>query len=32
MLFMVHGQATPQPINPHDDLTATFPYLGTPNP
>jgi hypothetical protein len=32
MLFMVHGQTTPQPINPHHDLTATFPYLGTPNP
>jgi hypothetical protein len=32
MIFMVHGQATPQPIKPHDDLTATFPFLGTPHP
>jgi hypothetical protein len=32
MSFMVHGQATPQSIKPHDDLTATFPFLGTPNP
>jgi hypothetical protein len=32
MAFMVHGQATPQPIKPHDDLTAAFPFLGTPNP
>jgi Domain of unknown function (DUF4331) len=32
MIFMTHGQATPQAIKPHDDLLATFPYLGTPNP
>ena len=32
MSFMVHGQATPQPIKPHDDLLATFPFLGTPHP
>jgi Domain of unknown function (DUF4331) len=32
MIFMTHGQATPQPIKPHDDLTAVFPFLGTPNP
>jgi hypothetical protein len=32
MIFMVHGQATPQPIRPHDDLTAQFPYLGPPHP
>ena len=32
MIFMVHGQATPQSIKPHDDLTADFPFLGTPNP
>jgi hypothetical protein len=32
MLFMVHGQATPQPVKPHDDLTAAFPFLGTPHP
>jgi hypothetical protein len=32
MIFMVHGQATPQPVKPHDDLTAHFPYLGPPNP
>jgi hypothetical protein len=29
---MVHGQATPQDIRPHDDLLASFPYLGPPNP
>jgi hypothetical protein len=32
MIFMVHGQATPQNIGPHDDLTAAFPFLGKPNP
>ena len=32
MIFMVHGQATPQSIKPHVDLTADFPFLGTPNP
>ena len=32
MIFMVHGQATPQSITPHDDLTAAFPFLGKPNP
>ena len=32
MRFMVHGQATPQAIKPHDDLLATFPFLGTPHP
>jgi hypothetical protein len=32
MIFMVHGQATPQSINPHDDLMAAFPFLGKPNP
>jgi len=32
MIFMVHGHATPQPIKPHDDLLAHFPYLGPPNP
>ena len=31
MIFMVHGQATPQPVKPHDDLLAHFPYLGPPN-
>jgi Domain of unknown function (DUF4331) len=31
MIFMVHGQATPQNIRPHQDLTAAFPFLGTPN-
>jgi hypothetical protein len=31
MIFMVHGQATPQSIKPHDDLTAAFPFLGKPN-
>ena len=32
MIFMVHGQATPQNIGPHDDLMAVFPFLGKPNP
>ena len=32
MIFMVHGQATPQSVKPHDDLLAHFPYLGPPNP
>jgi hypothetical protein len=32
MLFMVHGQTTPQPIKPHDDLMAVFPFLGMPHP
>jgi hypothetical protein len=32
MIFMVHGQATPQSVTPHDDLLASFPYLGPPNP
>ena len=31
MIFMVHGQATPQNIGPHDDLMAAFPFLGKPN-
>jgi hypothetical protein len=32
MIFMVHGQATPQSIKPHDDLMAVFPFLGMPHP
>jgi uncharacterized protein DUF4331 len=32
MIFMTHGQATPQDVRPHDDLLAHFPYLGLPNP
>jgi hypothetical protein len=32
MLFMVHGQTTPQPIKPHQDLQASFPFLGPPHP
>jgi hypothetical protein len=32
MIFMVHGQATPQSVGPHDDLLTSFPYLGPPNP
>jgi hypothetical protein len=32
MIFMVHGQATPQLVRPHDDLLAAFPFLGKPNP
>ena len=30
MIFMVHGQATPQPVGPHEDLMADFPFLGMP--
>jgi Domain of unknown function (DUF4331) len=32
MIFMVHGQATSQPVGPHKDLLAEFPFLGTPHP
>jgi hypothetical protein len=32
MIFMTHGQTTHQPIKPHDDLLAMFPFLGTPHP
>src|SRR5215472_4707003 len=32
MIFMVHGQATAQPVKPHDDLLAEFPFLGIPHP
>ena len=32
MIFMIHGQATPQNIRPHDDLMANFPFLGPPHP
>ena len=32
MIFMVHGQAAPQSVGPHDDLLTEFPYLGPPNP
>ena len=31
MLFMVHGQASPQSVTPHNDLTADFPFLGAPH-
>jgi hypothetical protein len=31
MIFMVHGQATPQSVKPHDDLMPAFPFLGKPN-
>jgi hypothetical protein len=31
MIFMVHGQATPQNIKPHEDLMPAFPFLGTPH-
>jgi hypothetical protein len=32
MIFMVHGQASPQGVKPHADLLAEFPFLGLPNP
>jgi hypothetical protein len=31
MRYMVHGNATPQAIKPHDDLMAVFPFLGVPH-
>src|SRR5262245_8018443 len=31
MVFMTHGEATPQDVKPHDDLMGGFPFLGTPN-
>jgi hypothetical protein len=30
MICMVHGQAIPQPVKPHDDMMAVFPFLGVP--
>ncbi|HWM95785.1 MAG TPA: hypothetical protein VNO54_01910, partial [Streptosporangiaceae bacterium] len=32
MIFMTHGQTSPQAVRPHEDLLAHFPYLGPPNP
>lgn len=32
MIFMTHGEAKPQSIKPHADLTNSFPYLGVPHP
>jgi hypothetical protein len=32
MIFMVHGQATPQAVRPHDDPMTAFPFLGEPHP
>ena len=32
MIFMTHGEATPQAVQPHDDLLDVFPFLGTPHP
>jgi hypothetical protein len=32
MIFMTHGQATPQSVGPHKDLVAVFPFLGMPHP
>jgi Domain of unknown function (DUF4331) len=31
MIFMTHGRANPQGVQPHDDLLAQFPYLGPPS-
>jgi hypothetical protein len=31
MAFLTYGQATSQPIGPHEDLLAEFPFLGPPN-
>lgn len=31
MALLTHGQATSQPIGPHHDLLAAFPFLGPPN-
>jgi hypothetical protein len=32
MIFMTHGQATPQNVGPHKDLAPVFPFLGIPHP
>jgi enoyl-CoA hydratase/carnithine racemase len=32
MIFMTHGQATPQSVGTHKDLVAVFPFLGMPHP
>jgi len=32
MIFMVHGQASPQAVKPHGDLLTEFPFLGVPHP
>jgi hypothetical protein len=32
MIFMVHGDASPQDVKPHTDLLADFPFLGNPHP
>ena len=32
MIFMTHGQTTPQGVGPHEDLIAVFPFLGMPHP
>lgn len=32
MIFMTHGQATPQGIGPHDDLLVRFPTSAHPTP
>jgi Domain of unknown function (DUF4331) len=31
LAFLTHGTATTQPIGPHNDLLAEFPFLGPPN-
>jgi hypothetical protein len=31
MILMVHGQASPQSVKPHEDLMAEFPFLGVPH-
>jgi len=31
MIFMVHGEATPQDVKPHADLLAEFPFLSNPH-
>ena len=32
MSFMSTAKPPPNSIKPHDDLLATFPFLGTPHP
>jgi hypothetical protein len=31
MMFMLRGQPSDQPIKPHDDLMAVFPFLWLPH-
>jgi len=30
--WLTNGKVPPDGLKPHDDLLASFPYLGPPNP